>query len=216
MDLDKKRLRKLQKLGLAQPVLAGSLNQIERTSATGRKTVYWLLTFKEAGKTRSVYVPKDLVKEVESWIRNYRRIKEQLAEISTLSIAIIRRHVPDKRCGRPGRRRKPPRETKQALGQAFVRLVHHLFPWWWDALDKFSDPRDGARYALRQRAAVKNLFFSRRTGCVNWGCLVVENFSSPAWNIGHDGDVDTVSDPEKLALFPDSSGQSTTEVYERP
>ncbi len=97
MDIEKKRLRKLQKLGLDQPVLAGSLNRVERTNAAGRKTAYWLLTFKEAGKTRSVYVPKDLVKEVQSWIRNHRRVKERLAEISTLSIAIIHNHVPQKR-----------------------------------------------------------------------------------------------------------------------
>ena len=97
MNIENKRLRKLHKLGLDQPVLAGSLNRVERTNAKRKKTVYWLLTFKEAGKTRSVYVPKELVKEVQAWIRNYRRIKEQLAEISTLSIGIIQNHVPNKR-----------------------------------------------------------------------------------------------------------------------
>jgi hypothetical protein len=97
MDPDKQRLRKMQVLGLDQPVLAGSLNRVERRDAAGRATVYWLLTFKEAGKTRSVYVPKDLLKEVQSWIRNHRRVKERLAEISTLSIAIIRNHVSQKR-----------------------------------------------------------------------------------------------------------------------
>jgi len=97
MDLEQKRLHKLQELGQDRPLVAGSLNRIERQDASGRTTVYHLLTFKEEGKTRSVYVPKDLVKEVQSWIRNHRRVKELLSEISTLSIAMIQRHVTQKR-----------------------------------------------------------------------------------------------------------------------
>ena len=97
MDMKKKRLRKLQELGQDRPLAAGSLNRVERRNAQGRTTVYYLLTFKEAGKTRSVYVPKDLVKEVRSWIRNHRRVKQLLSEISTLSIAIIRNHVSQKK-----------------------------------------------------------------------------------------------------------------------
>jgi hypothetical protein len=97
MDLDKKRLRKLQELGQDRPLVAGSLNRVERRDAQGRTTAYYLLTFKEAAKTRSVYVPKDLVKEVQSWVRNHRRVKQLLSEISTLSIAIIQRHVPEKK-----------------------------------------------------------------------------------------------------------------------
>ena len=97
MDLELKRLRKLQALGWDRPLVAGSLNRVERQDAAGRKTVYYLLTRKEAGKTRSVYVPKDLVKEVRSWIRNHRRIKQLLSEISTLSIGIIQGHVAQQR-----------------------------------------------------------------------------------------------------------------------
>ena len=111
MDVEKKRLRKLQEIGQDRPLVAGSLNRVERRDAGDKTTAYWLLTFKEAGKTRSVYVPKDLVKEVQSWIRNHRRVKQLLSEISTLSIAIIQRHVPQKRsCARDAgasRRAKP-------------------------------------------------------------------------------------------------------------
>ena len=97
MDSEQKRLRKLQKLGQDRPLVAGSLNRVERQDASWRTTVYHLLTFKEEGKTRSIYVPKDLVKEVQSWIRNHRRVKELLSEISTLSIDMIRNHVAQKR-----------------------------------------------------------------------------------------------------------------------
>jgi hypothetical protein len=94
-------------LGQDRPVLAGSLNRVERRDKQGRTTVYHLLTFKEAGKTRSVYVPKDLVKEVMRWIHNHRRIKKLLADASTLSIAIIRQHGPAKRAEGAARRGRP-------------------------------------------------------------------------------------------------------------
>ncbi len=107
MDVEKKRLRKLRELGQDRPLVAGSLNRVERCNAQGRTTVYHLLTFKEAGKTRSVYVPKDLVKEVQSWIRNHRRVKKVLSEISTLSITMIRSHVSNKRASARGVDAKP-------------------------------------------------------------------------------------------------------------
>jgi len=66
-----KRREKLAALGQDRPALAGSLNRIERKNAKGRVAVYRLLVFKEAGKTRSVYVPNDLVKEAQRWIRNH-------------------------------------------------------------------------------------------------------------------------------------------------
>ena len=100
MDLETKRLRKLEDLGQDRPLVAGSLNRVERRDARGKVTTYHLLTFKEGGKTRSVYVPKDLVKEVCAWIGNHRRLKELMSEISTLSIAIIQRHVAHKRARR--------------------------------------------------------------------------------------------------------------------
>ena len=105
-SLETRRQEKLSQLGQDRPLLAGSLSRVERKDKQGRATVYHLLTFKEAGKTRSVYVPKDMVKEVERWIRNYRRIKELLAETSMLSIAIIQKYVPEKRAAaasRPGK-----------------------------------------------------------------------------------------------------------------
>jgi len=100
--LEQKRLRKLQGLGQDRPLVAGSLNRVERRDAQGRATAYWLLTFKEAAKTRSVYVPQDLVKEVRSWVRGHRRVKQLLSEISTLSIAIIKGHVRAKRASDRG------------------------------------------------------------------------------------------------------------------
>ncbi|GAG14273.1 unnamed protein product [marine sediment metagenome] len=95
--LAKRRHAKLQSLAHLGPFVAGSLNKVERKDQHGNVTVYHLLTFKQDGKTRSVHVPKDMVKEVGRWIRNYRAWKKRRAEISELSVSIIRRHVPEKR-----------------------------------------------------------------------------------------------------------------------
>ena len=46
MTLKDKRLRKLQELGQDCPLVAGSLNRIERRDAQGKTTAYYLLTFK--------------------------------------------------------------------------------------------------------------------------------------------------------------------------
>ena len=48
------------------------------------------LTFKEQGKTRSVYVPKELLPEVRTWLAEYQRLKALLHEIHQLSVALLR------------------------------------------------------------------------------------------------------------------------------
>ena len=52
----------------------------------------WHITRTQAGKTRTVYVPKDLKEEVEASIREHKRIKKLLQEITLLQMALIRRH----------------------------------------------------------------------------------------------------------------------------
>lgn len=43
-----------------------------------------------------------------------------------------------------------------------VRLVGHLFPEWWAALDRIDDPRDGPLYAMRQVLTLAVLMFACR------------------------------------------------------
>ena len=95
--LKTRRQAKLAKLGLCGPFVAGSLNRVEKKDKHGKLTVYHLLTFKQEGKTRSVYVPKDMVKEVRGWVRNYQKLKDAIAKVSRDSIAVIRAFVPEKR-----------------------------------------------------------------------------------------------------------------------
>lgn len=94
---EKRRQAKLDKLGLCGPFVTGSLNRVEKKDKHGKVTVYHLLTFKEEGKTRSVYVPKDMVEEVRQWVRNHQKLKKAIARVSTDSIAVIRSFVQEKR-----------------------------------------------------------------------------------------------------------------------
>ena|SRR6266853_373874 len=50
------------------------------------------LTLKRRGKTRTVYVPKDLKDEVEAWVQEHRRLKRLLQEITALQLELIRLH----------------------------------------------------------------------------------------------------------------------------
>jgi hypothetical protein len=50
------------------------------------------VTLKQRGKTRTVYVPKDLKEEVEASVQEHRRIKRLLAEITQLQLALIQSH----------------------------------------------------------------------------------------------------------------------------
>jgi hypothetical protein len=69
--------RELGSLGL---FIEGSLCKIRRP---GRKPPAWQLTFKQAGKTRTVYVPK--------------RLKRLVRKITAQNLAIIRRHTAARR-----------------------------------------------------------------------------------------------------------------------
>ncbi len=62
------------------------------------------LSFREAGKTRTVYVPQEPLDEVRSWVQEHQRLKAVLHEVSQLTPALIQGHVQDRR-RRQGRRR---------------------------------------------------------------------------------------------------------------
>jgi hypothetical protein len=83
---------RLGKLSGGKPILAASL--VETTKNCGRDACHcrqggplhtsWHLTFKVKGKTRTVYVPFDLLDEVRSWVAEHKRLKTLLAEIHDL------------------------------------------------------------------------------------------------------------------------------------
>lgn len=79
----------LARLPQVGPFVEGSLCAYRRA---GRTRDSWLLTYKLDGKTRTVYVPVDMVEEVRRWTKAYRRLKELVRKETEQSLAIIRRH----------------------------------------------------------------------------------------------------------------------------
>jgi hypothetical protein len=80
---------RLKKLVPRCPPLAASLGR----QASGG----WHVTLKEAGKTRTVYVPAEIKEEVEASIREHRRLKRLVKEITQLQLALIRLHKTEQR-----------------------------------------------------------------------------------------------------------------------
>jgi hypothetical protein len=90
------KARDLALLKIAQtgPFLEGNLCQFKRP---GCSTPGWHLTFKQKGRTRTVYVPMDLVKEVKTWTRTYQLLKKLIRQVTRHSLALVRSHVANRR-----------------------------------------------------------------------------------------------------------------------
>ena len=103
--------RRLKQLVPAGPLLAASLAQVKKRCGQPSCSCHHggplhpahHLTFTERGKTRTVYVPHDLLDEVRAWIAEHKRIKTLLDEIHQLTVALIRTHVKHqkRKAGRP-------------------------------------------------------------------------------------------------------------------
>ena len=90
-----------RQLGEIDLFVEGTLCKVRRP---GRKPPAWQITFKQAGKTRTVYVPVELVPEVQKWAIEYKRLKQLVRKITRETLAIIRRHVAVRRAESRGRR----------------------------------------------------------------------------------------------------------------
>lgn len=103
--LIRKREASLKKLADIGPIVRGSLVTAQRGNHVAHQ-----LTVSVDGKTRTVYVPRDMVEEVKGWIKNYRDMQQIIKEVSKLSMALIHRHVPESRgADRNGAKRHPNR-----------------------------------------------------------------------------------------------------------
>ena len=117
--LESRRDARIRELASVGPLLQGSLTKIRVSCgnlncrcARGEKHHSHILTKKVRGKTKSLYVPVDMVEEVRGWIEEHRRAKRLLKEISELNEKIIRAHVSTKRArsakrAAAAKRRKP-------------------------------------------------------------------------------------------------------------
>ena len=102
------RLKLLRKCG---PMIMGSLGKILRTCgnpncrcAKGQKHEGWKLTWKDKNITQSLYVPVDLVKEVQNWVNEYKKIQGLIKEITEFNKQIIKQHVQIRRAKEKNRR----------------------------------------------------------------------------------------------------------------
>ena len=84
-------LRQIARIG---PFLEGSLSPFQRPGCTQPG---WHLTFKQRGRTRTLYVPMELVAEVKQWTLNYRRLKALIRQVTRHSRALIHRQVANRR-----------------------------------------------------------------------------------------------------------------------
>jgi hypothetical protein len=113
-DVKRQIRRKLKTLGDVDIFVAGSLGQIHRKCGNpncrcareGEGHPAYLLTSKVKGKSKAIYVPMDMVEEVQEWSREYRRVKKRLEEISAHSEELIRLHSKQKRATCSSRKRK--------------------------------------------------------------------------------------------------------------
>ncbi len=84
-------LRQIAQLG---PFIEGSLSPFPRPGCTRPG---WHLTFKQRGRTRTLYVPMELVATVKQWTLNYRQLKRLIRQVTRHSRALIHSHLANRR-----------------------------------------------------------------------------------------------------------------------
>jgi len=104
-----RRAAALTQIGRIGPFLEGHFSPFKRP---GCAQPGWHLTFKQQGKTRTVYVPMDLVAEVKLWTHNYRQLKKLIREVTRHSRALIRSHVASRRAANRSRPLTRPKARK--------------------------------------------------------------------------------------------------------
>jgi hypothetical protein len=88
-------LRQLQNLG---PWIEGSLVATTRKCGkegcachhNGPKHPVLFITWKEAGKTISLYIPRQLESTVKEWAQNYKKLKALIRQVSEVQKQIVR------------------------------------------------------------------------------------------------------------------------------
>lgn len=94
-----RRRKLLQQLGGLGPVLRASL--IQRFTQCGKPgckcmhgqkhgPAYYLAVSYAQGRTRQIYVPKNLQPLAQQWVRNYHQALSLLEEISGINLELIR------------------------------------------------------------------------------------------------------------------------------
>jgi len=96
--LETNQLKLLQRMVLLHPWIEGSLVSTSRFCGKencachhgGFKHPVLYVTWKEKGKTVSLYIPRKLESDVRRWVKNYRKLKELTREVSDIQKQIVR------------------------------------------------------------------------------------------------------------------------------
>ena len=91
-------LRQIAGIG---PFIEGTLVRLPRKDC---RHVAHRLTSKVKGKTRAVYVPRDRVRDVEAWTKEYKRLKQLIRAVTQASLGELRHHVRSRRASSAARK----------------------------------------------------------------------------------------------------------------
>jgi len=95
----KRREAVLRRIAGIGPFIEGTLVKVPHKDC---RHVAHRLTYKVDRKTHAVYVPLDRVEDVESWTREYKRLKGLIRAVTQASLGELRNHVRSRRAGRAG------------------------------------------------------------------------------------------------------------------
>lgn len=95
-------LRQIAHIG---PFIEGTLVKLPRKDC---RHVAHRLTFKVKGKTRAVYVPLDRVQDVETWAKEYKRLKHLIRSVTKASLGELHHHVRARRARKAAQRNSGP------------------------------------------------------------------------------------------------------------
>ena len=101
-NMIRKRIQtKIRKLGECSISISGSFTETKRkcgkkncrcAQEDGEKHIACQLTTKVEGKTKAVYVPVGMAKEVRLWVKERQKVRKLLKEIDDLAEMLIRQH----------------------------------------------------------------------------------------------------------------------------
>ena len=102
--LEKRRDAKIKQLQELGPVLQGSITTLKTTCgkpnckcARGEKHTSTVLSKKVNGKTKSLYIPNDMVSEAKKWVMENKKLRKLQKEISDYNEQILKLYVKTKR-----------------------------------------------------------------------------------------------------------------------
>lgn len=99
----------LRRIAAIGPFVEGTLVKVPRKDC---RHVAHRLTYKVERRTHAVYVPVERVRDVEAWIREYKRLKKLVRAVTEASRGELRAHVRSRRGDADARRSSVPRRPR--------------------------------------------------------------------------------------------------------